>query len=327
MVEPYVISSIIYGSLFGMMAIGLTLTYLTTKVPNFAFGSFVTVGIYVSFSLYRINRIAPYASAPAAFFLGGLSSVVMYFGVIRVLTRRGSSLVALMISTLAIDIAFIGIFGIYSDYLYSRGISDSKNFPQLFTADFKLFGLPGILYSAPASLALITLALFLLLTKTKFGVAMRASVENPNLARVLGIDVEKTYVFAWFLAGGLAAMSGSYYVLWQPGGTSTGSNLIVEIFAASVLGGLASIYGAMLGGLIIGSSEILLTTLGSLTLGPWVSVFQKGIPLLIMIMTLIVLPRGLVSVNWRNLRNWERVWSSWRHSRSIEKLRLRLIRS
>ncbi len=299
MVEPYVTSSIVYASLFGLMAIGLTLTYLTTKVPNFAYGSFVTIGIYTSFALYRLQGVSPYFSSPVAFALGGLSSVIMYLAILRVLTRRGSPLVALMISTLAIDIAFIGIFGIYSDYLTSRyGIIDSKNFYPL-TSDFALFGLPGLLYVAPISIALITAFLFLLLTKTKFGVAMRASVENPSLARVLGINVEKVYVFAWFLAGGFAAMSGSYYDLWLSGGTTAGSNLIVEIFASSVLGGLASIYGAVLGGLIIGASEILLTTGGIDLFGSGVSIYQKGIPLVIMVVTLLVLPQGLVSLAWR----------------------------
>jgi len=300
-VAPYVIDAIVYGSLFGLMAVGLTLTYLTTKVPNFAYGSFVTIGIYTSFSLYRLQRVNPYFSAPVAFLLGALSSVAMYLGVLRVLARRGSSLVALMISTLALDIGFLGIFGIYTDYLYYHNfIIDSKSFYQL-GGDFSLFGLPGLVFAAPICLGIITATLFLLLTRTKFGVAMRASVENPSLARVMGIDVEKVYIFAWFLAGGFAAMSGSFYVLWLPGGLDAGSRLIVEIFAASVLGGLASIYGAVLGGLIIGASEILLTTAGIDLFGSWVSIYQKGIPLVIMVITLLVLPQGLVSIRWRNL--------------------------
>ena len=118
-VPPYLLDTVVYASLFGLMAMGLTLTYLTTKVPNFAYGSFVTIGIYTSFSLLRVNHISPYLSAPLSFVLGGVGSVAMYLGVLRVLARRGSSLVALMISTLAVDIAFIGIFGIYSDYLSS----------------------------------------------------------------------------------------------------------------------------------------------------------------------------------------------------------------
>ncbi len=326
MVEPYVTSSIVSASLLGLMAIGLTLTYLTTKVPNFAYGSFVTIGIYTSFSLYRLQGASPYLSVPAAFVLGAISSVAMYLGVLRTLARRGSSLVALMISTLAIDIGFIGIFGIYSDYLTFRYlIIDSKFFYQLRT-DFDLFGLPGLLYVAPISLALITITLFLLLTKTKFGIAMRASIENPGLARVLGIDVERVYVFAWFLAGGFAAMSGSYYLLYLPGGTAEGSNLIVEIFAASVLGGLASIFGAALGGVIIGASEILLTTAGIDLFGSWVEIYKKGIPLVIMIVTLLVLPRGLVSFDWRRFLVLSRL-SRLAKTRSLASRLIRFVKS
>ena len=283
------------------MAIGLTLTYLTTKVPNFAYGSFVTIGIYTSFSLYRLDKVIPYFSIPVAFLVGGTASVAMYLGILRVLARRGSSLVALMISTLALDIAFTGIFGIYTDYLYNHYLLiDSKSFYQL-SGDFLLYDLPGVSYIAPISLAVVTIAVFLLLSRTKFGVAMRASVENPNLARVVGINVEKVYVFAWFLAGAFAATSGVFYTLRLPGSVDTGSKLIVEIFSASVLGGLSSIYGAVLGGLIIGMSEILVTTAGTQIFGSWVLIYQKGVPLVIMIITLLFLPQGIVSINWRNL--------------------------
>src|SRR2546421_983518 len=100
MVEfTYVVSSIIFGSLFGLMALGLTLTYITTKVPNFAYGSFVTIGMYTSYTLYRLNykvlgsTMTPYLSAPIAFLIGALVSVTMYLVVLRSLARRGSSLV------------------------------------------------------------------------------------------------------------------------------------------------------------------------------------------------------------------------------------------
>lgn len=301
MVEPFVTSSIVYGSLFGLMAIGLTLTYLTTKVPNFAYGSFVTVGLYTTFSLYRLWKINPYESLPFAFLVGGASSIVMYLGILRTLSRRGASLVALMIATLALDIVFVGIFGIYSDYLTNMyGIADSKFFFQ-FQTDFSMFGVPGLVFVAPISLTIITIVMFLLLTKTRFGIAMRASIENPSLARILGINVEVVYVIAWFIAGGLASMAGAYYLLWLPGGTAAGSQLIVEIFAASVLGGLASVYGAALGGVIIGASEILVTTAGIDLLGTWFSIYQKGIPLILMVITLLLLPQGIVSVNGRRL--------------------------
>lgn len=299
----YLTSSIVYGSLFGMMAIGLTLTYITTKVPNFAYGSFVTIGLYTSYSLFRFLHFPPYASAPIAFGIGGLSSVAMYVGILRPLARRGSPLVSLMIATLALDIGFIGIYGIYANYLlYNIGFIDSLSFTSLI-ADFSLFGVQGLVFTSPITLGLLTIGLFLLLTKTKFGIAMRASVENPSLARVLGINVEEVYTFAWFLAGGFAALSGTFYTLYSQGGIATGSGLIVEIFAASILGGLSSIYGAAIGGIIIGAGENILTGAAAGVLGPWVLDYQKGIPLLMMIVTLLVFPKGLASVPWMRVLN------------------------
>ena len=302
MVAPYLISATVYGSLYALMAMGLTLTYMTTKVPNFAYGSFVTIGIYIAFTLYRLDGVNPYLSTPLSFLVGGGASIAMYLLVLKPLERRGSSLVSMMIATFAVDVSFIGIFGIYSDYLINRyGIADSKQFFQL-SGDFPIAGLPGMVFLAPAFVAASTLALYLLLTRTNFGVAMRASVENASLARVLGINVERVYLASWFLAGGLAASAGSFYVLWLPAGTDTGSQIIVEVFAASILGGLTSIYGAVLGGLIIGGSEIIITSVGAEALGSWVAIYQKAIPLVLMVITLLLLPKGIVSIDWKKLR-------------------------
>src|SRR2546422_1783434 len=368
MVIPYFNSAVVYASLFAFMAIGLTLTYLTTKVPNFAYGSFVTIGLYTSYTMWKINGIAPYYASAVAFLLAGLSSAVMYLVVLRPLAKRGASLVSLMIATFGVDFGFVGIFGIYTDYLTNTySFNDTKQYFQL-QADFNLGGVPGIVYVAPATLLLLTVSLYTLLTRTKFGVAMRASVENPSLAKVLGINVERVYVVSWTLAGGFAGMAGAFYTLWLPGGTSTGSDLIVEIFASSILGGLTSLFGAVLGGLVIGGSEIVVGTdlttgfgsigvaslgvvlllisyymrrekrgrarglgAGGIVLGAYVFLeaasglsldplvaglvggfgveaiaYQKAVPLLIMVAALLLMPKGLVSINWRKLLRRER---------------------
>jgi branched-chain amino acid transport system permease protein len=361
MVFPSLItSSVVYASLFGLMALGLTLTYITTKVPNFAYGSFVGIGIYTAYSLFRIQKITPYYGSFAAFVLAGLSSLIMYLIVLRPLARRGVGLVSLMIATFAIDIALTGIFGIYTDYITNRyKLGDAKSFYPL-QADFSMLGVSGVVIISPLTLAIISISLYLLLKKTKFGTAMRATVENPSLAKILGVNVDAVYMFSWIIAGGLAGIAGSLYTLWLPGGVSSGSDLIVEIFAASILGGISSIFGAVFGGLIIGASEISLTNylaqgfgfLGALVIsllifiaglallmrkrlrvrlfgmavfiigalltadillgiqsfplaeqlisgfGPDVIPYQKGIPLMIMVITLLLLPRGLSSIEW-----------------------------
>lgn len=290
----------IYGSLFALMSTGVTLTYLTTKVPNFAHGTFVTLGAYTTFSLLRIDRLDPYASLPFSFVVGGLVAIALYLVVLKPLARRGASVVSLMIATLAADIVFTGMIGIYSDYLVSHfGIGDAKLFFALTPNDFTLYGIQGVVYVAPVALAAIGFGLYLVLVRTRFGTAMRAVVENPNLAGTLGINTEVVYLVSWFAAGGLAALAGNFYVLWQPGEPAVGSELLVAMFAGSILGGLKSIYGGLIGGLLVGSSEILITTFGAMLLGSWVTPYEPGIPLLIMVITLIALPGGVTSLNLR----------------------------
>jgi len=300
LLDPVVISAVVYAAIFALMSMGLTMTYVTTKVPNFSHGSIVTFGIYIAFSLFRLDRLSPYESAPVCFMIAGLIAVGVYLGVLRPLTRRGASIVSLMIATLALDIAFIGVIGIYSDYLfYNFRISDSKLFYAI-DADFSVLGIPGLFFAAPATLVAVTLSLWALLTKTDLGIAMRAAVENPALARTVGVNVDVVYVVAWFIAGGLAGIAGAFYTLWLPGSPSVGTDLIVAIFAASILGGLTSIYGGAIGGVVVGAGEILITTEGGRVLGAWVLPYQSGIPLLLMVAALILMPGGIVSLARRH---------------------------
>ncbi len=294
--EPFIVDALVYGCLFALMSIGLTLTYMTTKVPNFAHGSFVTVGVYLAFSLYHFQNLSPYYSIPVSFLLGGGVATAMYLYILRPLSARGSSFVPLMISTLAVDIAFIGVFGIYSDLLSNvYGVGNSKFF-VLISADFQIFDTGGLAIVAPLSVVAITGALWILLTKTRFGIAMRAAVENPSLAGTLGVNIQRVYVISWFIAGGLAALAGSFLVLWLPGNPHIGSDFIVAIFAASILGGLTSIYGAVIGGLIVGAGEILVTVYGTRLLGSWFTQYQVAIPMVILALVLLFLPEGIISL-------------------------------
>ncbi len=284
------------------MSVSLTLTYITTKVPNFAQGALVTAGLYTGFALLSINKINPYESLPVSFLVGGLIAIGIYLIVLRPLSRRGAPIISLMIATLAVDIIFVGIFGIYSDYLYQvKEVYDAKLFYALTGADFTLFGVNGVAYVAPTALALTTIILYVVLTRTRFGLAMRATVENSNLAKVVGINTEVVYVTSWFIAGGVAAIAGVFYSLWLGGEPDIGSILLISMFAGSILGGLKSIYGAVFGGLVVGGSEIIVTTLGAQYVGAWVTAYEPGIPLLVMVITLLVLPGGITSLDWRRL--------------------------
>jgi len=316
LVPGYLISTVVYGTLFALMAMGLTLTYMTTKVPNFAHSDFVVIAIFSSATAFIFSGASsPYLTVPFAALVGGAVAVLMYLLVLKPMTKRGANIVVLMIATLAVDIilnAFLAAF--FFDYIgkiYAKFLADKGyylfNLNQL--PDIQIFGLRGIIIVAPVALILMTVSIGFLLNRTRFGVAMRAAIENPNLARVLGINVDRVYLVSWFLAGALAGIGGGLYAIQSPSPTATSSFIIVDIFAGVVLGGISSIYGGIVGGLIVGFSETyvirVLTSFANATwgyaVGAEVATFQKGIPLAIMIITLLVIPKGLTSVEWRKI--------------------------
>ena len=323
MIDPTITDSIIYGSLVGLMCVGLTATYLTTKVPNFAVADFVIVGIYATSASYILWNIqSPYLATPLGIIFGGAVAVLMYLIVLKPLIRRGSSLVVLMIATLAIDIVFTGIFELFADFMGSKygRILNNKGYGGQFynlqqLPDFRIFGYNALLFFAPSMLLIVSFGLYLLLTKSKFGVAMRAAIENANLAKTVGINVERVYIVSWFLAGGIAGLAGGLTALYTGTPESQSSLIIVDIFAGSVLGGLGSIYGAIIGGLIVGASETYLIVLldrivsafYGASAGSQILNFQKGIPLAIMIIVLLVAPQGLTGINWRRIGKRVRV--------------------
>jgi len=292
--------AIIYANLLVLLAMGLTLTYITTAVPNFAQGSFAVFGSYIALTFFRLFGLHPYESLPITFVLGGLLGVSCYVFVLRPLIRKEATVVTLMIATLALDLILLGMMGAYSGYLTSITHKPSAKF--IFThLDFSIFSTSAILVVSSLVIVLTLAGLFILLYKTKFGIALRASMENPELAEIMGVNVEYTRLFSWFLSGALSGMAGCLLPFKQEIVPATGAIIIVSIFAASIVGGLSSIYGALLGGYIVGISESLITYELSIFFGTGILVYSRVISLAILIVTLLLAPKGLVSVNWRRV--------------------------
>ena len=123
-------------------------------------------------------------------------------------------------------------------------------------------------------------------------------MENPDLAETMGINVEQTRAFSWVLSGALAAVAGGLLPFMQEIVPMTGSFIIISIFAASIVGGLNHITGAMIGGYVIGISESLITYYLSIIFGTGFLVYGKVVALVIMIITLLFIPSGIVGINW-----------------------------
>lgn len=307
MINPVFFDAAVFASLLVLLSLGLTLTYLTTKVPNFAHASFATLGVYMTLIAVRVWDTNPYIAVPIAFVVSGLVAVALYVFILKPLARRGATEAIQMIATLAFDMILIAGLNIMADYITETFRVKSREF-TLRSYDLEFMDMPMIVIIAPLAVVLIVVALYLMLKKTKFGIAVRASTENPDLSGTVGINVNAVYSIAWMIAGGLAGIAGALMALWFLGDPNLGPLLIPSIFAASIAGGLLSIFGAVAGGLLVGLAEVLGTRFLAGELGSWLIAYRPLIPLIIIAVTLMFAPNGLAGINWSRLRSliWRR---------------------
>jgi branched-chain amino acid transport system permease protein len=220
--------------------------------------------------------------------LGGGSGWLLEMGLWRPLRRRRTSLIALLVVTIGLSLFVRHII-----------LTVFKGAPR----SYGQFAIQRPLHLGPASILpknldvivlslVVLLAVGLLLKRTRLGTAIRAVADNKDLAASSGIDVERVFLATWMLAGGLAALGGVLYGLTQEVAWDMGFTLLLTMFAAVILGGLGSAYGAMAGGLVIGVASELSTY--------WIEVeFKVVVSLMILILVLLFRPQGILGIRER----------------------------
>jgi branched-chain amino acid transport system permease protein len=297
------LDSIVYACMLSVLCVGLTLTYKITNIPNFAHTSFAVLGMYVALVITRVYDANPYISLPLAFVASGATSFLLYYGIIRILQKKKSSYLTLIIATLSFDFVMIGVLNIIADIIHGYRVT-SRDF-TLRSFDEVILGIPMVLIASIILLAGLLFGLYYLLYKTKFGISMRASIENVGLAETMGIDTNRIFGVSWFLSGGLGGIAGVLLALWFQGDPSLAALLLPSVFAGSIVGGFSSIYGAVIGGMMVGVTEIIGTGILASNIGVWIVAYKPVIAFLFIIVTLLVFPKGLASLkhNFRKKKN------------------------
>lgn len=247
------LSGISSGMVLFLVASGMTLIFGTLRVANFAHGSFYMIAAYLSFTITRSigggtgGFLLSLLVAPLCVALLGL--VIERFLLRRIATRAHQyQLILTYALTLIMADAVKLIWG-----------RDNRTVPRPAALDgaFEILGTPFPTYYAMLIVvgAVIALALHVLLTRTRFGKVLRASVADGQMVGALGIDVPRLYTGVFALGAGLAGLGGA---LAAPvGSISLGidSSIIIECFAVVIIGGVGSVGGALLGALIIGVTK------------------------------------------------------------------------
>ena len=275
-----VINGLLYGSIWGVIALGFTLVFGVMDFVNFAQGFLVIVPAFFSYFLFVSWGIDPFLSLlliiPLSFFMGVL--VYKYIGA-RLLDEPHPAHI----------IVTLGLCFFIENFLLLLAGGDLRNAVTSYTSE--TYQLGWIILSYPRFWATLVswacvILLFLFLKYTDLGKSMRAAADNHEGARIVGIHVERVYLIAFGLSVLIAGIAGAVIIPFYLISPFTGMDFLGKAFAAVIIGGLGSVPGAMIGGLIIGVVESIAGVYFKASLGNAVTFF-------IMILVLIFKPNGL----------------------------------
>ena len=280
----YLINGISIGSVYAIIALGYTMVYGIAKMLNFAHGDVIMVGAYISFCVTNYLGLPAWVSILAAVVVCTLLGITVEALAYKPL--RGTP-------SLAVLITAIGVSYLLQNSAQLIWGSAPKNFTSIVTFDpFTLFGgslvITGeVIYTIGASV-LVMVGLTLFTTKTKMGKAMRAVSEDRDAAQLMGINVNQTISITFAIGSALAAIAGVLLCSTVPTlMPTTGSMPGIRAFTAAVFGGIGSIPGAMLGGILLGIIETFAKAFIS-------SQFSDAIVFAVLILVLLVKPTGLL---------------------------------
>jgi branched-subunit amino acid ABC-type transport system permease component len=278
-------NSAVTGSLYLLSAVALTLTYGLSRFPNFAHAEFMALGAYVGYFISSQLHLPFVICILFAFLASGILGLISYKGIFGPLSRRGSSLIHLMIASMALG--FIARYVIAEIWGWA---------PLSFSIIWPGYDIGPVRVSAvwllPIAAALLAgVSLHLVLTRTKIGKAIRATASNPQLAMASGINTGRVLLTVWFLSAGLAGIAGLFRAASTRLSPLMGWDILLPVFAVTVLGGIGSFYGAIVAAFIIGLAEnigvVVLNQFGLST------DYRMAVSFVILIVVLLIKPEGL----------------------------------
>lgn len=290
---------VLTGAIISLGAIGLTMVMHMLRFANFAYAELMAIGAYAALVFDKVfaallpvidtafkplTLTASLALATViAMLITGASAVAIDWLIFKRIRAKADALSMVFASfgvALIVRNVITIVFG-HKAQLYSNDIA----FAVVLSRDPLLLIKPDQVFVLVAALALMGL-FHLVLTRTTFGFALRAVAENPALAQVSGVRLAGMIVAVWMIGGGLSAAAGTFYALTNHLSPVLGHNFLLPVFAATIVGGIGSVYGAVLGGFIVGIAS-------GLALMVLPSGYTPAMPFLLILAVLLIRPHGL----------------------------------
>ena len=294
-----IINGMVLGSMYALVALGYTMVYGVLNLINFAHGDVLMIGAMAGLTILKVvQSVAPDLPGIVKLIIAIVGAIPVCVAVNVIIERvayrrlRNAPRLAPLITAIGISI----LLQTFAMMIWGRS---PLPFPQIMSSEPVHIG--GALISQTQVLLLVLAALsmvglVLLVEKTKMGRAMRATAENPRVAGLMGVDSNKVIVATFAIGAALAAVAG---VMWGANYSSAqfamGFTPGLKAFSAAVLGGIGNIYGAMLGGILLGLIESLgAGYIGELTGGFLGSHYQDIFAFVVLIIVLTLRPSGIM---------------------------------
>jgi branched-chain amino acid transport system permease protein len=286
----YLVNGILAGGILAVVALGFSLVWGIMNIINLAHGAFIMLGAYVTWQLYTSYHVDPFLSLPISFVvLFGLGYLIQRF-LINWVARAPVLTTFLLTFGLSLLIVNVALLIWTGD---TRGVTTAYS-----GTNFTVAGVTvpwAKLYTLLAALV-ITGVLYLWLQRSKTGRAIRATSMDIGAAQLAGVRVAHIYAIVFGLGAGLAGVAGTLLSLSYSLNPSMGQPFLIKAFVVCVLGGLGSVEGALIGGIVYGIVEAYASTFDRTIVGQHISGagLQDAVALLVLLIVLIVRPTGII---------------------------------
>ncbi|UHH12878.1 branched-chain amino acid ABC transporter permease [Halobacterium litoreum] len=294
----YLANGLVFSSIIVLGAIGLSLVYSIANFANFAHGDTMSVGAYAALvTLGAVGTAGPEILELPVGFYAALVAGIAVAAVVAVLTHV---VVYRPLDTDSIGmlITSIGVAFVYRAAIQLQFGNDFREYdvdilrPVPWIEDATGVTLTEHELAIVVVTAVLVVGLHLLLQYTTLGRKMRATADNEDLAKISGIRTDRVITSMWVIGAGLAGAAGVFLGLFNQLGPRMGFDLLLVVFAAVILGGIGSVYGAMAGGFLIGMLNRLTPVLSDVGI-PIKPAYANAIAFVIMVLVLLVRPRGI----------------------------------
>ncbi len=279
------VQGIANGCHYALLGLAFGLIFGTTNIVHFAFGALFTYSAYATWAAVAVLGLSIIPAAVVGVLAGALLGAFTYLVLYKPFEDSNAPIFVVMIASLGYGILLENLLGILAG-TDTKVLTDVDNTTHIIELGDMLVFVNNLQILQVAALIVVSIALYLFLKMTSYGKAILAMTDNPEMARIIGIDTFKVTILVFIIGTAIAAIPAALILIKDGATTSMGFNAVFIAFVAVIVGGVGSLPGAVLGGLLVG----LIESIGMIGIP---TEWQSTIAFVVLFLVLVFRPTGL----------------------------------